>query len=128
MKKNFLLLFILFFCTYSINTLAQATNNQNKDASFISYNQIITGSNLSFKMVPIPAGHFTIGSNENEKGRGKEEGPKKDIKVDAFWMSAFEVTRDELDLFLKDETTSQNVNVDAITRPSAQYIDLTWGM
>ncbi len=128
MKKNFLLVLILFCCTISKKVSAQPANSQNKDASFITYNQIITGSNLSFKMVPIPAGHFTIGSNENEKGRGLEEGPKKDIKVAAFWMSAYEVTRDELDIFLKDEATSQNVNVDAITRPSAQYIDLTWGM
>jgi formylglycine-generating enzyme required for sulfatase activity len=43
-------------------------------------------------------------------------------------MSATEVTRDVFDVFLKDETTSQNSDVDAITRPSPQYVDLTWGM
>ena len=43
-------------------------------------------------------------------------------------MSATEVTRDVFDVFLKDETTSQNSDVDAITRPSPQYIDLTLGM
>jgi formylglycine-generating enzyme required for sulfatase activity len=43
-------------------------------------------------------------------------------------MGAYEVTRDELDVFLKDESTSQNITDDAITRPSAQYVDLSWGM
>ena len=43
-------------------------------------------------------------------------------------MAAFEVSRDEFDVFLKDESTSQNVDVDAITRPSPQYVDLSWGM
>jgi formylglycine-generating enzyme required for sulfatase activity len=43
-------------------------------------------------------------------------------------MSAYEVTRDELDVFLKDESTSLNVSVDAITRPSPQYVDLSLGM
>ena len=108
--------------------IAQQSNSQNEAVSFINYSQKITGSNLSFKMVPIPAGIFTMGSNEKEKGRGQDEGPQKEIKLDAFWMSAYEVTRDELDVFLKDETTSQNVNVDAITRPSPQYVDLSWGM
>jgi formylglycine-generating enzyme required for sulfatase activity len=43
-------------------------------------------------------------------------------------MSAFEVTRDQFDVFLKDEQTSMNADLDAITRPSPQYVDLTWGM
>lgn len=52
----------------------------------------------------------------------------KKLSIAAFWMSAYEVTRDELDVFLKDESTSQNVSVDAITRPSPQYVDLSLGM
>ena len=67
-------------------------------------------------MVPIPAGTFNIG-NTNKK-----------IEISSFWMGAFEVTRDEFDVFLKDDGTSQNSKTDAITRPSAQYVDLTWGM
>jgi formylglycine-generating enzyme required for sulfatase activity len=84
--------------------------------SFVSYNQLIPGSALYFKMMPIPAGNFNIGGTE------------KNIQLSAFWMGAFEVTRDEFDVYLKDEKTSQNVVIDAITRPSPQYVDLTWGM
>ena len=43
-------------------------------------------------------------------------------------MSAYEVTRDAFDLFYNDQNISQNSDVDAVTRPSAQYVDLTWGM
>ena len=81
---------------------------------FSSYKQLIPGSNLYFKMVPIPAGSFTMGN--------------KKIELSEFWMGAFEVTRDEFDVFLKDEQTSQNSKLDAITRPSPQYVDLSWGM
>ena len=128
MKKKALLIFIFSLSIYAKPIIAQQNNNQTDTVSFINYSQKITGSNLSFKMAPIPAGIFTMGSNEKEKGRGQDEGPQKEIKLEAFWMSTYEVTRDELDVFLKDETNSQNVNVDAITRPSPQYVDLSWGM
>ena len=32
--------------------------------SFVSYNQLIPGSTLYFKMMPIPAGNFNIGGTE----------------------------------------------------------------
>lgn len=79
-------------------------------------------------MVPVQAGTVLMGSPPNEKGRHSDEGPQQAIPVAAFWMAAFEVTRDELDVFLKDEETSQNADLDAVTRPSPQYIDFSWGM
>jgi formylglycine-generating enzyme required for sulfatase activity len=91
---------------------------------FDVYQQKLPGAELSFRMVPIKSGSFTMG---NAKGAADEK-PVKNITVSAFWMGAYEVTRDELDVFLKDENTSQNNDVDAITRPSPQYVDLTWGM
>ena len=117
---------ILFFLCWIVNTLivsAQKAPNQ-----FAPYKQKIPGSEISFKLVPIPAGKYTIGSAIDEKKRQKNEGPQKEISISAFWMGAFEVTRDELNIFLNDPAISQNVQADAITRPSAQYVDLTWGM
>ena len=108
--------------------IAAATLTYAQENNFISYDQPLLGSTLRFKMVPIQGGDFLIGSAENEIGRNKDEGPQKKITIAPFWMSAYEVTRDELDVFLKDESTSQNVSVDAITRPSPQYVDLSWGM
>ena len=113
------LLLLLVFCNI---------NGQNNNTNFVAYQQKIEGSQLAFKMVPIQAGKFLIGSKATEKNRKSDEGPQKEIQVAAFWMGAYEVTRDELDVFLKDESTSQNITDDAITRPSAQYVDLSWGM
>ena len=79
-------------------------------------------------MVPVAAGSFKIGSPQSEKGRKKDEGPQQQVRVSAFWMGTHEVTYDEFLLFFDDENTSRNSQVDAITRPTPQYIDLSWGM
>lgn len=119
MKK--LIVFIIcvvFYCSLSAQNAAD----------FAVYHQSIPGSSLSYKMVPVPSGKFLIGSPSTEKNRENNEGPQRTIQLSAFWMGAYEVTRDEFDVFLKDETTSLNVDVDAITRPSPQYIDFSQGM
>jgi formylglycine-generating enzyme required for sulfatase activity len=92
------------------------------------YQQAIPGSTIKFTMVPIPAGNFTMGSAATDKAKKADELPAKTVRISAFWMGAFEVSRDAFDLFFRDESVSQNSTADAITRPSAQYIDLTWGM
>ena len=95
---------------------------------FKAYTTKIPGSQVSFKMLPIPEGSFTMGSTSNEKGRGSDEGPQKKIKLSAFWMGEKEVTHDEFLVFFNDESVTRNSDVDAVTRPTAQYIDLSWGM
>src|SRR5687767_4436105 len=121
MKSKFYLFFIL--CLFAQRVPAQQT-----DTSFKPYEQPIPGSGLKFKMVPVKAGSFTMGSPANETGRDADEGPQKTFSISPFWMGAFEVTHDEFDIFFKDANTSQNSNVDAITRPSPQYVDLSWDM
>jgi len=120
--KLYKIILSIGICLLATQLISAQENN------FMPYDQTILGSRLSFKMVPIQGGEFTIGSAANEKGRNADEGPQKKLSIAAFWMSAYEVTRDELDVFLKDESTSQNVSVDAITRPSPQYVDLSLGM
>lgn len=114
---------LLFFSLLLNNARSQNTTNP-----FATYEQKIPGSNQVFTMKPIPAGSFLLGSPVTEKRRDADEGPQKKISISAFWMSAHEVTRDAFDVFFKDENTSANDDVDAITRPSPQYIDLSWGM
>src|SRR5205085_477744 len=46
----------------------------------------------------------------------------------AFWMGVREVTYDEFLIYFNDASVSTNSEVDAVTRPTAQYIDLSWGM
>ena len=102
--------------------------SQKNDTAFVSYDQAMPGSSLKYKMVPVKAGSFIMGSPEYEAGRAADEGPQKTFSISPFWMGAFEVTHDEFDLFFKDASVSQNIVADAITRPSPQYIDLSWDM
>lgn len=95
-----------------------------------SYEQNIPGSSVKFKMVAIPAGSFTIGSPATEKGRDQDEGPQKKVEVSTFWIGEHEVTFSEWDAFFKNMEVPQTkaISIDAVSRPTAQYIDLTWGM
>lgn len=97
---------------------------------FKTYEQTIPKSDVRFKMIAIPAGTFTMGSPFSEPGRDEDEGPQKKVQIDAFWMGEHEVTFAEWDAFFKNMDVPQTkpIDVDAISRPTAQYIDLTWGM
>jgi formylglycine-generating enzyme required for sulfatase activity len=101
---------------------------QNVDDNFKAYEQLVPGSSLPYKMVPIPAGTFLMGSSSKDQNHSADEEPQRHVDISAFWMSAYEVSRDEFDVFFKDERVSQNDAVDAVTRPSPQYIDFSLGM
>src|SRR5258706_7162689 len=50
---------------------------------------------VSFDMVPIPGGSYLMGSPDDEKGRGDNEGPQRPVTVKAFWMAKCEISWDE---------------------------------
>ncbi len=81
----------------------------------------IPGTEVSFTMKKIEAGNF-----ETEDGRK--------IEIDPFYMGTHEVTFDLFVLFeertMDDEKTSnkKGYQPDAITRPTPQYMDMTYGM
>jgi formylglycine-generating enzyme required for sulfatase activity len=93
-----------------------------------SYVQEIPGTDVRFKMIAIPAGSLVIGSPAGSAGREVDEGPQKNILLSAFWMGEKEVTFAEWDLFFKNLDLPQQKHIDGVSRPTAQYIDLTWGM
>lgn len=119
--KNFLLLFSAIISFEMLG--AQGTQ-----VVFSPYQFIVPGSQIQSKMVPIQAGSFLMGSSDQEQGRKPDEGPQRKVTLAAFWMGSFEVSRDEFDVYYKDENISDNSTVDAITKPTPQYIDLSWGM
>lgn len=103
------------------------------------YIETIRGTDVSFKMVPIPGGTFVMGSPENEPGRNPDEGPQHKVTVEPFWMGAHEVTWDEYDIWsfgldlnrrkaLQQPTTERDKLSDAVTKPTAPYTDMTFGM
>jgi len=117
------------YCFFAVTLLITIlTNAQTEDTSFKAYTQTIPGTNVQFKMVPIPAGTFLMGSPDTDKNAEKDEIPQRNFSITAFWMGAYEVTHDEFNLFFQDQTFPENSKVDAVTRPTPQYIDLSWGM
>jgi formylglycine-generating enzyme required for sulfatase activity len=89
---------------------------------FKTYKQTIPGSTIGFNMIAVPAGKFLMG------GEGADEVPKRNVEVSAFWIGEKEVTFAEWDLFFKNKDIPQARNIDGVTRPTPQYIDLTWSM
>lgn len=120
MKSVFVISFLL--------AIASAMAQTSTTTEFIPYDQNIPGSTVNFNMVPVQAGSFMMGSPATEAGRKATEGPARKISLNAFWMGAKEVTYDEFLLFFNDENTPRDSEVDAVTRPTPQYIDLSWGM
>ncbi|WP_044173257.1 formylglycine-generating enzyme family protein [Flectobacillus major] len=92
-----------------------------------AYEQVIPNTAIKFKMVPIQGGTFTIGSSAAEIGHEADESPQVNVKIQPFWMGAYEVTYDEYQLFFEEERDPEP-KPDAITRPSPPYIDFTLGM
>lgn len=104
---------------------------QNTD--HIDYVQTIKGTSLSFPMQAIAAGEFLMGSDNNSTK--EDEKPIHKVKLDPFWMGAYEVTWDLFESFLyKDFEQSKQISgvvpveVDAVTRPTKPYLDMTFGM
>jgi formylglycine-generating enzyme required for sulfatase activity len=98
---------------------------QSQDTAFLDYDAIVPGSNYTIKMIPLPGGNFRI-ANYLTAGKGKTE--TKEIRLSDFWIGAFEITHDQFGIFFKDESLTQGSKTDAITRPTPQYIDLSWNM
>src|SRR5258706_2748238 len=83
-------------------------------------------------MLPTPAGEFVMGTPESERGRKKDEGPQHKVRIEAFWMGKYEVTWDEYRLFMfaqqAGETAGKDEVVDALSRPTRPYMEMSFGM
>lgn len=118
----------IYFTLLGLSILLTTFAQSETDTSFKKYIEKIPNSNARFMMVPIPAGSFTIGSGANDANKQVDETPQKKIAISAFWMGAGEVTYDEYNLYFTDAQLSANNDVDAVTRPTTPYIDLSLGM
>lgn len=85
--------------------------------------QPIPGTTFSFKMKSIQGGTVELGPTKTK------------VSLDAFFIGAYEVTFDEFNCFRErdqdNDSTTQSVNTykaDAVTRPTPQYVNLTFGM
>jgi formylglycine-generating enzyme required for sulfatase activity len=96
------------------------------------YKVTVPNTTVSYEMVPIPAGEFVMGSPASDPARRPDEQPAHVVRVDAFWMQAHEVTWDEYRLFMfanqAGETDNPDGIVDAVSRPTRPYVEMSFGM
>jgi formylglycine-generating enzyme required for sulfatase activity len=95
----------------------------------------IPGTDIEFDMAFIPGGVFELGSPDDESGRDSDEGPRREITLQPFWIGVHEVTHDEYAVFrnprLDDGSTAvegHTLDVDAVSRPSPPYEDPAHGL
>ncbi len=98
---------------------------------FVGYDEAVAGTDATLQMVPIPAGEFVQGTPEGEAGRNDDEQPQRRVHVDAFWMSAHEVTWDAYRRFMLRESegyTDPDKVVAAVSSPTPPYMEMSFGM
>lgn len=119
----------------------QSTTKSASPADLKPYTETIQGTDLTFDMVPIPGGTYTMGSPSTEPNRSDDEGPQHEVTIGPFWMGKYEVTWDEFEQFAYslDLKKKQREGVkaasqpatekaaDAVTRPTPPYADMTFG-
>src|SRR5690606_24004055 len=67
----------------------------------VPYTAIIPGTEIEFEMVPVPGGEFTMGSPEDEEGRGETDLPATRVKLPPYWIGRYEVTWNEYWKFME---------------------------
>ncbi|MEM6672805.1 MAG: SUMF1/EgtB/PvdO family nonheme iron enzyme [Planctomycetota bacterium] len=108
-------------------------------ASMKPYEEVITGTGVTFQLKPIPGGTFRMGSPEDEADRADYEGPQIDVQLSPFWMGVHEVTWDEYFQFMdsldkrareRGEGTpaDQDGWADAVSRPTPPYVPMDFEM
>jgi len=99
----------------------------------VPYDETIPGTDVKFRMIPVPGGRFRMGSPADEADRSADEGPTFEVVVDPFWIGRCEVTWGEYRTFMaacdlfhaleaanRRPVTPEN-EADAVTAPSHLY-------
>ena len=115
-----------------------ATTTEKTEADMKRYTESIPGTRITFDMIPIPSGTYTMGSPDSEADRKPDEGPQVEIELPPFWMGKCEVTWNEYELFMYPEEMKRLQMLsgdkkeyplsDAVTKPTKPYVEMSFGM
>jgi sulfatase modifying factor 1 len=104
---------------------------------FKDFTEMIPGTRVSFKMLALPGGTFSMGSPADEPLRDPDEGPLREVTLSRFWMAETEVTWDEYLAFFRatgsqgrtEGKTVANQKTDAISGATPPWgaPDQGWG-
>lgn len=126
----------------AVLALSSTSSQAATPKAYIETVKTVNDAEMSFRMVPIPGGTFSMGSHDSEPNHEADEGPQHQVRLDPFYMCWTETT---LDLFMayyqetvsakKDFMETQEAKkdaeraggVDAISGPTPVYGDLSMG-
>ncbi len=133
---------VIMAVAVAVLALSSTSSQAAKPKAYIETVKTVNDAEISFRMVPIPGGTFSMGSPDSEPNHKADEGPQHQVRLDPFYMCWTEMT---LDLFLayyqetvsakKDFMETQEAKkdaekaggVDAISGPTPVYGDLSMG-
>ena len=52
----------------------------------VGYTETIPGTDVTLKMIPVPAGTFLLGSPEEDPHHKPDEGPQVKVDISPFWI------------------------------------------
>jgi formylglycine-generating enzyme required for sulfatase activity len=113
------------------NPVGVADSEAASEAEMKPYTEKITGSEQTFKMIPVKGGKFKMGSPDSEEGRLEDEGPQTEVEVLPFWIEEHETTWKEFEQFAlkilrekrknKDGVSDRERTADTLATPTAPY-------
>lgn len=123
-----------------IHALITERSNASGEAEMADYSAKVPQTGAPYHMVAVPGGEFLMGSPPAEAGRDAIEGPQTRVKVAPFWMGKYEVSWDEYEPYMitqvdrlkngarKDYDPVKHGIVDAVSQPTAPYVEMSFGM
>ncbi|MGI9429800.1 MAG: SUMF1/EgtB/PvdO family nonheme iron enzyme [Bythopirellula sp.] len=123
-----------------IRTLIVETSGQRQPDPMTDYTGKIQQTGITYRMTAIPGGRFLMGSPATEAHREISEGPQAEVALDPFWIGKYEVTWDEYEPYMitkfdrekhgarKDFDPAKHTMVDAVSGPTAPYMEMSFGM
>lgn len=118
---------LLFFSLFLLIDLTK------ENPKFENYTQGIPGTELTIDMVAIEGGSFEMGSTA-----AADEQPVHEVSISPFWMAKYETTWNLYKLYREGnlnsnqpealEGTDVKIKVDGVSRATAPYVDMSFGM
>ncbi|MCW5514882.1 formylglycine-generating enzyme family protein [Muriicola sp. Z0-33] len=132
LPKRSISLLLLYVAVFLLSAFETNTNFK-VIKGFEVYKEQIYGSDQTILMQPITGGSFIMG---NDNGKASEQ-PAHKVQVGDFWMSAYEITWDQYQLFAERQiddainpemSKEVDISIDAVAAATAPYVDMSHGM
>ncbi len=90
----------------------------------VPYTAKIPGSEVTFTMIPVPAGVLEMGSPADSEGHKDDEGPQVKVAIEPMWVGKCEVSWAEYKLFMSMYRLFKNFETNAIRKVTPENMSL----